>query len=640
MAEFGYAGQILKVDLSSGKTTKLATADYADRFIGGRGIAARIYWDEVAPQVKAFDSENCLIFTTGPVAGFTRLAGARWQVCGKSPAMEPEVFSYGNLGESWGTWLKFAGYDALVVQGKSDKPVYLFIHDSVVDIKDASFLRGKTTVATQEMLKAELGKEVRVLATGPAGENLVSFATILADHDATASSGFGSVMGSKRLKAIAVIGDSKPKAAHPEKVKELADRIYRLRKGTWETYTPAIAGKTKPHACYGCVTGCIREVYTAAEGEHAKFFCQAADVYRRPALKYYGSWHDVIFHATRLCNEYGLDTVVMQPMIEWLDRCYHEGILRDEETGIPLSKIGSSEFIETLVQKISLREGFGDILARGTVKAAESVGKRARELIGESIATRANEGMDYDPRLYIITGLLYAFEPRRPIQQIHELTQTALQWLEWLKGRGKDTFLSTDVFLDIAQKFWGGKLAVDFSTYEGKALATRMIQDREYAKESLILCDFLWPIIWVRYSEDHVGDPTLESQVFTAITGRDMDEPGLNRFGERIFNLQRAILMREGWGGREGDRLLDFVHKEPLQTARFNRDCLLPGKDGQTMSRKGMVLDKEAFEKMKSEYYDLRGWDVASGFQTKAKLVELGLQDVAGDLETRELLRC
>ena len=207
MSKFGYSGAILKVDLSRRQTVNLPTDDYADRFIGGRGLAAKLYWDQVPPQTKAFDPENCLIFVTGPMAGFTGLAGSRWQVCGKSAAMEPQFFSHGNLGGSWGAWLKFAGYDAIAIQGASGKPVYLFVHDGIAEIKDASFIWGKTAPETQEILKTELGKEVRVAATSPAGEKLVSFASVLADDDSSGSSGFGSVMGSKKLKAVAVAGN-------------------------------------------------------------------------------------------------------------------------------------------------------------------------------------------------------------------------------------------------------------------------------------------------------------------------------------------------------------------------------------------------------------------------------------------------
>src|SRR4030042_4267476 len=136
--QYGYAGVILRVDLSSGKITGVPTAEYADRFLGGRGIAAKIYWDEVPASVSAFDPENRMIFVTGPLAGFSGLSGSRWQVCGKPPAMTPEEFSYCNLGGRWGWQLKFAGDDALVGPGKSHKPVYLFIEDNSIEIRDAS----------------------------------------------------------------------------------------------------------------------------------------------------------------------------------------------------------------------------------------------------------------------------------------------------------------------------------------------------------------------------------------------------------------------------------------------------------------------------------------------------------------------
>lgn len=453
MAQFGYAGKILKIDLSDGKTTQLSTSDYADRFLGGRGIAAKIYWDMVSSQTKAFDPENCLVYMTGPLAGFTRLAGCRLQVCGKSKAMEPESFSYANLGGSWGTWLKYAGFDGIAVQGKSDKPVYLFIHDGNIQIRDASSLWGKTTFEAYDILKADLGKEVKVLVIGPAGENLVSFATMLADEGTSGSSGFGSVMGSKMLKAIAVAGNSKPMAADPDRLRNLADRIHKLTEGKWEDILPRIDYPTKLQACYGCVSGCSRQSYKDRSGKRFKFLCQATEFYQRRSEKYYDSWTEVILLAIRLCDGYGLDTIVMEPMIEWLGKCYKEGLLRDEETDIPLSKIGSSEFIETLTRKISFREGFGDILSQGTIKTAESLGKRCQELISYSIGTRANECKEYDPRLILANALLYATEPRRPIQQLHEVSTVLRGWLGWLSGQ-KFAYLSTDIVRNIAAKFW------------------------------------------------------------------------------------------------------------------------------------------------------------------------------------------
>jgi aldehyde:ferredoxin oxidoreductase len=166
----GYAGKILRLDLSSGSKAELATPDYTDRFLGGRGVAAKIYWDGVSPKANAFDAENRLIFATGPLAGLPTLGGSRWQVCAKSPETIPEHFCYCNLGGRWGAELKFAGYDALVIAGKSDKPVYLLLYGDTVELKDASGLWGKGAIQTKEILKSELGSSARVVAIGPAGK--------------------------------------------------------------------------------------------------------------------------------------------------------------------------------------------------------------------------------------------------------------------------------------------------------------------------------------------------------------------------------------------------------------------------------------------------------------------------------------
>ena len=638
MTEFGYAGKILKIDLSDGSTSTLPSADYTDRFLGGRGIAAKLYWDLVPPDTGALDPDNCLICVTGPVAGFTKLAGCRWQICAKTPAMDPEAFSYANLGDRWGSWLKYAGYDGLVVRGKADKPVYLFINNDTIEIRNASSLWGKTTFEAADHLKAELGKAVSVLTIGPAAENLVCFATMLTDDGASGASGLGSVMGSKQLKAIVVAGNKRPQAADPERLGRLTERVITLRKDTWKNWLDDIPGTTKLRPCYGCATGCFRKSYRAEGGRRFKFFCQAMHVYWEIPKKYHEDWQEVSLRAIRLCDGYGLDTTVMQPLIAWLSNCYQEGVLREKDTGLPLSRIGSAEFIEELTRKIALREGFGDLLAQGTIKTAAQVGQKAQELLSASIVTRANETRDYDPRLVLTNTLLYAMEQRRPINQVHELTHALWMWLNWT-NREEGAFLSYDDFCVVAENFWGSAAAADFSSYEGKALAAKKIQDRTYAKESLILCDFLWPIIWVRFADDHTGDPTMESRVLSAITGKEMDEAGLHKIGERIYNLQRAILLRQGWGGREGDRLMDYLHEEPLQDVFFNPDCLVPGKDGEIISRKGASVDRSGFEKLKSEYYELRGWEVNSGLPTETKLQDLDLADVAADLKGRDLLR-
>jgi len=651
MATFGYAGKILRVDLSSGRTRDVSTLDYAERFLGGRGIAAKIYWDEVPPEVDAFDAENRLIFATGPLAGLPALSGSRWQVCGKSPTTTPQQFCYGNLGGRWGAELKFAGYDAIVVHGKSEKPVYLFLHDETAELKDASALWGRGSIEAREILKGELGSSARVVAIGQAGESMATMASLLADNDASCSGGLGATMGSKRLKAIVVKGAKRGvKVAQPERLRELIKYYRGLGRAFpfpgWEYLSrwsrdPILGLRTIPgpemkkEPCYGCLGRCPRRTYEAADGKKGKFICHSAFFYQPWAERYYGEWNDVPFFATKLCDDYGLDAVDIDLMISWLHGCYSAGILTDENTGVPISKLGSMEFIETLVRKISLREGFGDVLAQGIGNAADTLGTDAKEQL--DIAGYLSEPgyHPYGPRLYITNALLYAMEPRIPINQIHEV---GLLLARWVAGTMGLTYVTSDVVRAISKRFWGGELAADFSIYDGKALATKMIQDREYAIECLILCNLLWPITDLENTDDHVGDPTLESRILSAVTGKEVSEEGLYEIGERVFNLQRAILVREGHSGREFDNLPGHFFTLPLKYDQANPECLVTGRGGEVTSRKGAVVEREEFERMKDEYYQLRQWDVATGLQTRANLEGLALNDVAQDLEQRGLI--
>jgi len=635
--QYGYAGKILKVDLSSGNITHVPTSDYADLFLGGRGIAAKIYWDEVPPQIEASHPENRLIFMTGPLCSVPGFA-SRFQICGKS--ISTNQFSFCNLGGSWGAQLKSAGYDGVVVSGKADKPVYIHVDGDKVEVRNAAHLKGKNGFYCQNEIKKELGESVRVLTVGPAGDNMVSFATFLASDDSVGAGGLAGVMGSKNLKAISVRGDKKFKVASADKLSKLRRRIRQMSGGYVE---PLLAmglltprDRLKKSFCQGCPAGCVRATYPNPEGSQRKFMCQAAMFYETRAQRYYGNT-DVALKATELCDDYGLDTRATETMIMWLSRCHKSGILTDEGTGIPLSKIGSYEFIETLLQKIAHREGFGDTLAKGTHKAARSLGSDAQKLIKDYM-TRSGDNELYGPRLYITTGIFWAMEPRLPIQQLHEVSVPVMLWGARQKGL-KEVPVTTEVLRAMAKRFFGGELGVDFSTYDGKALAAVRIQDREYAKESLILCDLFWPIYFSEAAPDGVGDPSIESQICSAVTGREVDEVGLYKIGERICNLQRAILAREGHKGREYDLIDEYNFTTPLKGDFGNPDCIVPGKDGELFSRKEVVVDREQFENMKGEFYRIRGWDVPSGLQSRAKLEELGLGSVARTLEREGLLR-
>ncbi len=631
--QYGYTGTILRVDLSTGTISEIDTEDYASRFLGGRGFAAKIYWDEVKPETGAFDEENRLMFMLGPLAGIPAIGGSRWGVYGKSALNIRHSFNYGNLGGTFGAELKFAGYDGLIIQGKTDSPVYIHISDNNVEIKNASHLWGKNSIETRDILKQELGDRTKVVSIGQAGENLVSNAIVLADGDASGSGGLGAVMGSKNCKAVAVNGSKrKVPVADIDRIRELAKYIHSLGRGNvkvWGVDFMAHGPKTKKSPCYGCMGDCLRVNYTADNGKHGKFMCQSRFFYFAQSLIYHQADNDVPFLANKLCDEYGLDTWVLEEVMKWLINCYNAGIITEEEADMPLSKVGSWEFIEALVRKISLREGIGDILAGGVHRAAEELGEESRELI---------RSVDpYEPRLYLTNALIFPFEPREPIQQVHEVGLSLAQWATHAKGIPGSN-IDTEVLFGIAEKFWGSEKAADMSTYDGKALAALKIQDRQYAKESLITCDWMYPVLDRPNMEDRVGEPDMEGKVYSAVTGEDITEQDLNRYGERIFNLQRAVLLRDGHRALDDDMLPEEWHTIPLEAHVADPDCLAPGADRQPESRKGFLVKKEDFISMRREYYQLRGWDTETGLQTTDAMKKFDLNDITVELDNRGLL--
>jgi len=640
MNEYGYAGNILSVDLTSGNITRKPSSQYTDNFIGGRRLAAKLYWENVSPHTDSLDPDNCLICTNGPVTGFPGLAGSRFNICGKTRIMGKDGYSYGNLGGKWGVFLKYAGYDGLIVTGKSEKPVYLIINNNSVEIKDATELWGLPAFDACNRLTTQLDKRISTLTIGPAGENIVPFATVVTDDGAVGSGGLGIIMGSKLLKAIVVSGNKKPEAAHKEKLKDLTAPIIEMTKESPEEKLPwIIPGETKKLICFTCGLGCDRRKYTGEKGKDYKFVCQAAVFYLGIAMEYYKDIkmaRQTQKQVTRLCDTYGLDTVVLEPIIGFLSSCYKTNIISADETGLLLSEIGSIEFIEDLILKITNREGFGETLSSGVLKAAELIGKGSEKIVNNFVATRGSETKDYDPRMVITTSLLYATEPRRPIQQLHEISRILRLWLNWTNNND-DFALTSEQFRNIGKISWGNELAADFSTLEAKAMAAKRIQDKSYLKESLILCDRSWS----DFTRPFVTDSGLISKIYNAVTGKDLDESDLEKTGERVFNLQRAILLREGWGGSKGDMLLDYYHEKPLQKGElpFNGEGLVPGKNGEVITKIGTIVDRKKFEGLKSEYYELRGWDAESGLPTRKGLDELGLNDVAEDLKNRGLLR-
>jgi aldehyde:ferredoxin oxidoreductase len=633
------AGKVLRIDLTTRRCETMDTTGLTRRFLGGRGLATAIYHDEVPPEARFDDPENRLVVAVGPLSGIPGgIGGTRWGVFGKSPfpaAAEggPDHFCYGNLGGSFGSELRYAGYDGIVVQGKADGPVAVTIADDRVEVVDATDLWGRTTVETIAGTKERAAPRSKVMAIGPAGEHLVPIATIFAEGDASCSGGMGAVMGAKRLKAIAVRGTSRSVAvADRDRLKELERRIRSAERGNvkvWGLDFMAHGPNIKKFACHGCMGNCLRVAYRAADGTRGKFMCQSRFFYMANAWGYYGEDNDVPFFANRRCDEYGIDTWEAQGLIEWLLLCHAQGALSVGDAGLDLAKIGSLEFIEDMLRITARREGFGELLALGPRGAARARGGRPGALF-----TRTDP---YDPRYCAVNTLLFPFETREPIQQLHEAGLVLSQWSSWAKGT-EGAHISSDVARGIAERFWGSAVAADMTTLDGKAVAARKIQDRQFAKEAMGLCDWMFPQIDVPKGDDHVGDPTLECRILSAVVGVEHSEADLYRIGERIFNLQRAVLLREGHRARTDDLLMPEWHERGIDTHPVDPDLLVPGAGGAVVSAVGRRVELPSFLRIRDEYYAERGWDVPTGLQSRQLLRALDLGDVADELATRGLL--
>jgi aldehyde:ferredoxin oxidoreductase len=294
-----------------------------------------------------------------------------------------------------------------------------------------------------------------------------------------------------------------------------------------------------------------------------------------------------------------------------------------------------------MIRKICLKEGFGTVLAEGVVRASKICGKESHKITTDFVTPTGRPAMAYGPKIFYQSSLIYATEPRPFMTELHEVSEPITKWAIWYLSKGEQSYVSTEILRRIADKFWGSEKAVDFSTHEGKALAAIKIQNRQMAKESLILCDFAWPVFDDASTNDHIGDPTIESKLLSAVTGIEIDDKGLDHVGERIFNLNRAILLREGRKGRDDDSLPEFHFIEQEGSVGsdvftiHNPELLRPGKGDEVISRKGKALDREKFELLKDEYYQLRGWDIQTGLLKKDILQKLDLKDIIEPLNEK-----
>lgn len=634
----GWAGNILRIDVSNQRTEQISTKEYSDLFLGGLGLADKIAWDEIPADIDAFDVGNKLIFATGPLTGTLAPGSGRMEIVGKSPRTYPdEIVTRSGMGGHWGVELKRAGYDAVILEGQSEQPVYVHIDRDSVEFHPAEHVWGQDTYATQQELKKTHGNHTQVICIGPAGEKKCRMATLVSETSFTSGkSGFGAVMGAKNVKAISVDGAfGEIPVAHPGRLINLYHH-YRDLLGynpmrEWTVgysppdYQTAFYKKyrTGNASCFGCSLQCFAYIQVP-ELDPSQVHC-INYYYMKPAYDYYGETKEgdqAFWQSVVLTNKLGLCTFEMAGIVPWIKDLYGEGVIDEKTSGLPLSKMGSREFIEALLLGIAHREHLGDVLAEGAPRAAGMI-PDAWPLY-EKYYPAHGQTEHNSVRDFPAIALLWALDSRDPMIDHHAYRHLSVSRQRWPKPYQ----LSPEKARAIAKKLFGTETAIDHSTYEEKAKVVAYVQNRSTVINSLVLCDFLFPIFTSQSREDRMGDTEAESKLLTAVTGIEFEEKQLDLVGERIFNLQRAIMVREG-----RTREQDTLHSSYFEATKRKRE---EEKDKTSVAiisaDHSQPIARETFENTKEAYYEIRGWDIESGRPTSETLRDLDLGEVSDQL--------
>jgi len=643
----GWVGKILWVDLSDRTIRTLNTLDYGPAYIGGRGIAARIAWESIPPGVGALDPGSPLVVMTGPLTGTSAPESGRTIVVGLSPQGWPrEWLSRSNIGGHWGPSLKYAGYDGLVIQGKAEQPVVLCIDDGKISFLDACHLWGKGAIETQTALLSDLGPSARVLAIGQSGERLSRIASIITGtNSAAGQGGYGAVMGSKNLKGIAVRGSGPVHIAQPDlfmhrcsaildaarsghlyRGAELdPERVQKYRQ-RWQACTqncgfPCGAG------CrfYGAVPGPATGQDLAGQIKCVSYRFQGTSSFYNWGLGFEGA-----FEARHLADDYGLNQWdLLAGIVPWLRLCVDAGLV-DQVNGRPID-FHDPSFWAHFLRAIAYREGMGDALAEG--------GKRAPSILGfgEEQANlfypawghaahcdgHGDRGNTIFYPFWLVTALLWALDTRDPISSSHGYPALTMGWSPF----GSGTDYSWDTIKAVGRRIYGTEKAVDpESGYEDKEFPAFWHAHRSVLKDSVPVHDHLFPMIMSYESPDglaRAGDMVgldFEHHLLAAATGLFVTPDELDLACERVYNLERAVQVRNFGRSREDDEgIIPY-----LETEEWWQNPLLGQK---------MRLERPKFLALLDRYYQVRGWDIQTGRPTGPTLRRLGLHDVACELE-------
>ena len=626
--------------------------------MGGLGIADKIHFDEVPPTVvDPFDPANTLVLMTGPVTGTLFPCSGRTGISGIAPGTYPNAeYMYSEFGDYFGPELKYAGFDGVIIQGKASSPVYLWIHDGEAEIKDAKDVWGRDTLMTQQKLKAVHGKDVQVLCIGPAGEHQTRQATIQSGNATTGGyGGYGAVWGSKNLKAIVASGTGGLDVADPQSLINL--RQYAKSLLYPDFYNSA---STRPlemsftnssdacpdmatyrlASCHGCVVGGCKNWFDYPDVTHGHIRCAASSIYSKYDVAFNKEATPLTKYFSIACNRFGLDTRDVAFILTWLSGCYQAKILTEENTGLPLSEMGSRRFADALLYAIANRQGFGDTLAEGVRRAVDKVGDGSDKYYPLMSVTKWGTFCSYDPQRHPVSALLYSFESRTPIGNglhTNNFNISRAAGLEgkttpfWLNGSQDSAPLTPAERVAMSKKYWGSADAADQTTFNGKAETAIFIQRTNYVKNSLITCDFVFPILQSPATADHLGaDPFyIESSGYSAVTGDDVDPAGMAKIGDRIFLMHQAVLMNRG-RTKEDYLLGDWWYTKSAYAAPKSVELTGPG--GETVKRQGHTVDKTGHLAALEEFCELRGWDADSQMPTRRNFADLGMADVADRL--------
>jgi aldehyde:ferredoxin oxidoreductase len=613
----GYKGKILRVNLTNRKTSTLDfTDEFARKYLGGNGFAARYIMDMVDPRILAYDPTNVVAMMTGPFQGIDIPTAGKYYMATKSPLTNCYFDSVS--GGYIGAQIKYAGYDGLLITGKAKKPTYLFVEDSNIEFRPAEKMWGKLTGETQDMIKEEIGdSNLCVSAIGPAGENLVRYACVITEYRAAGRGGVGAVMGSKNLKAVAVRGSGSNQVADPAKFEEWlnwysveAKKIPSLATGLPTYGTPAlvasinnmfgamgtrnhqaevfegwegISGETlkkvywsKDTACPACPIACSK-VFTVKEGKWKGAISEGPEY---ETIYAFGSMCGIsdsgaLIKTDSLCDEWGIDTITYGVTLSFLMECYQKGLINKNNTDGTEFRFGNDDVLVGFVEKTAKRQGIGDLMAEGSLRASRAIGGDS-----ERFAIQV-KGLEV------------------PGHSARALRGMALGYATATRGGSHHDPRPTGEYAGVS----------DRKAVEGKAAWVIGTQQMTTIGDSLVQCHFLERLLGFTLTQKFVD-------MINPVTGFNYNLHELVDVAERILDLERSFNVMAGIR-RKNDTLPKRFLEEPIP-------------DGPS---KGMNTDEATLSRMLDEFYGIKGWDKTTGIPTKDKLVKMGLEDVALALE-------